>query len=119
MISKQGVLFIMDIKETTEIYRHLKASKLNGLVDSLIKSAVRYARIRTDWYLSSTEVRAEMDAERTAAHNAFISHCDILARNMQKAGEDNSWRYKIGGNDRKQIGDFACSLHAVMGILAR
>jgi len=31
----------MDLKDTTEIYKHMKASKLNGLVDSLIKSAVR------------------------------------------------------------------------------
>lgn len=109
----------MNLNETQEIYNHIKASSLTGLSDSLIKSAIRYARIRTDWYVSTIEERVEIDTERTRAHNAFISCCDILARNMQKAGEDNSWRHKIGGNDRKQIGDFACCLHAVIGILAR
>ncbi len=109
----------MDIKEATEIYNHIRASKLTGLADSLIRSAVRYARIRCDWYLSSTEQRIDLDAERTAAHNALISNCDIMARNMFKAGEDNSWRHRIGGNDRKQIGDFACLMQAVIGILAR
>jgi len=59
-----------------------------------------------------------MDEERTIAHNAFISACDVLSRNMKAAGEDIQWRFQIG-NDRKSIGDFACLLHAVIGIKAR
>lgn len=109
----------MDLKEATAIHNHIKASKLTSLSDAMIKSAIRYASIRTDWYLSSVEQRIELDIERSAAHNVLISNCDILARNMLKAGEDNSWRHKIGGTDRKQIGDFACVLHAVIGIKAR
>lgn len=96
----------------------IKSSKHQGLSDSLLKSAVRYARIRVDWLLSDNEQRADMEVERTSAHNAFISQCDILARNMANSDEDATWRKEIG-TDRKDIGDFACLLHAVMGIIAR
>jgi hypothetical protein len=37
---------------------------------------------------------------------------------MASAGESNGWRAEIG-TDRKEIGDFACLLHAVIGIRAR
>jgi hypothetical protein len=59
-----------------------------------------------------------MEEERTAAHNAFISACDILSRNMNQSGENSHWRTQIG-SDRKAIGDFACYLHTVLGIKAR
>jgi hypothetical protein len=108
----------MEISKVKDIYLMIKSCKHQGLADSLLKSAVRYARIRVDWLLSDNEQRADMEAERTSAHNAFISQCDILARNMANAGEDTTWRKQIGA-DRKDIGDFACLLHAVMGINAR
>jgi hypothetical protein len=59
-----------------------------------------------------------MDPSRTTAHNAFIDECNILSRAMAAAGESNGWRAEIG-TDRKEIGDFACLLHAVIGIRAR
>jgi len=59
-----------------------------------------------------------MDEERTRAHNAFISACDILSRNMAESGEVHTRRTVIG-QDRKDIGDFACLVHAVLGIMAR
>lgn len=108
----------MDFNEVEQIFNTLKNSKHQQLFKSLLKSAVRYSRLRVDWYLSDQEQRNEMDEERTTAHNAFISECDILSRNMKAAGEDNQWRLQIG-KDRKSIGDFACFLHAVIGIKAR
>lgn len=96
----------------------LSASTHQTLYQSFLNKAVRYSRLRVDWYLASHEERIEMDEERTRAHNAFISACDILSRNMAEAGEDNSWRAEIG-SDRKDIGDFACMIHAVLGIRAR
>ena len=108
----------MNIQNVQTIYFHLKSSKLDGLVNSMLKAAIRYARIRVDWLHSDLETRAEMELERTAAHNTFISQCDIVARNMTKQGEDSSWRKTIG-TDRKDIGDFACVLHYIMGIVAR
>ena len=108
----------MEIKEVQKIYLHLLDSTHQSLVKSMIKSAVRYSRLRVDWLLSDQEGRMELEEERTIAHNAFISSFDILSRNMSQSGEDNHWRFQIG-SDRKDIGDFACLLHAVLGIQAR
>lgn len=101
-----------------ELYEAIKKSSLQNLVDDLLKAAVKYARYRTDWQLSSLEERKAMDAARTRAHNAFIDNCDILSRNMIKIDEDNNWRALLG-DDRKFIGDFACHLHCILGIKAR
>lgn len=108
----------MKIKEVNEIYTQLINSCHQPLVKSLIKSAIRYSRLRVDWLLSDMEGRMAIDEERAAAHNAFISSCDILSRKMHQFGENNHWRAQIG-SDRKSIGDFACILHAVLGIHAR
>lgn len=107
---------IISVTQTTP--PELMKSQHRQLVNSLLKLAVRYARLRVDWLMSDAEDRKEMDPERTAAHNAFISSCDILSRNMLNSGENASWRNQIG-SDRKAIGDFACMLHAVMDLMAR
>ncbi len=108
----------MNLHEAQSIYLDLKKSQHQPLANALLKSAVRYARLRVDWLMCYAEGRIELDMERTAAHDAFISSCDILSRNMAKSGEDARWR-KLIGEDRKAIGDFACLLHAVMGLTAR
>ncbi len=108
----------MDIIIARQIFSTIKASKHRRFADSLIASAIRYAQIRADWYQLSAEERLELDKERSIAHNAFISACDILARNMHSQGEDGTWRREIG-SDRKDIGDFACWLHLIIGIDAR
>ena len=108
----------MNLHEAQAIYIELKKAQHQPLADALLKSAVRYARLRVDWLMSDPESRMDIDMERTAAHDAFIASCDILSRNMIKAGEDARWRKQIG-EDRKAIGDFACLLHAVMGLMAR
>jgi hypothetical protein len=56
------------------------------------RKALDYAHIRATWAFLSTEERLEKDRGRTLAHNAFIDACNILSRNMAKAGEDNAWR---------------------------
>jgi hypothetical protein len=108
----------MELEQADQIFNIINNSRYQHLVNSLLKSAVRYSRLRVDWYFSDLELRNEMDEERTIAHNAFISACDILSRNMKAVGEDNQWRIQIG-NERKSIGDFACLLHAVIGLKAR
>jgi len=112
------IVFIMNIIEVQTIYENFINSQHKQLVSSLLKLAIRYARLRVDWLMADIENRNAMEQERTAAHNAFISSCDIVSRNMLKTGEDAFWRKQIGA-DRKDIGDFACLLHAVMGLRAR
>jgi len=109
---------IMDLKEAEQIFNTLNNSQHQQFFKSVLNSAVRYSRLRVDWYLSDQEQQIEMDEERTIAHIAFISACDILSRNMKAAGDDNQWRVKIG-TDRKSIGDFACLINAIIGIKAR
>jgi hypothetical protein len=104
--------------EAENILQQLKSSSHFSLADSLVRSAIRYARLRVDWYLLSAPERINTDKERTIAHNAFISACDILSRNMIKSNEDASWRKRIG-DDRKDIGDFACWIHLIYGLKAR
>jgi hypothetical protein len=113
----------MDAATAQDIYRRLSRSRQGALVEQLVRVAVRYARLRTDWQLAPVEERQEMDAARTRAHDTFIDACNILSRAVQKAGEDNGWRAEIGAagdpHDRKAIGDLACHLHCVLGLLAR
>lgn len=104
--------------ETRTVYTAIIKSWLVDLREDLFATAVRYARLRTDWQLADPERRTEIDAALSIAHTAFIDSCDILSRNMALHGEDNSWRDRIG-MDRRSIGDFACRLHCLLGLLAR
>lgn len=108
----------MDILRARRAHDAIEQSSLDQLRADLYSAAVRYARIRADWHLAPPDQRKEMDRARTLAHNVLIDACNVLSRNMMKAGEDNSWRALLG-DDRKEIGDFSCYLHAIFGVLAR
>ncbi len=108
----------MDMHTARRAHEAIEGSALEELRTGLYTAAVRYARIRADWHLAPLDQKKEMDRTRTLAHNALIDACNILSRNMMKAGEDNRWRGLLG-DDRKEIGDFACYLHALFGVLAR
>jgi len=107
----------------TAIYRSLESitvqdSDLIELKRDLFDNAVRYAQMRADWALANSDARMQMDDARKAAHNALIDSCNILSRSMASKQLDVSWRKDLG-TDRKDIGDFACYLHAMLGIAAR
>ncbi|MCA1789595.1 MAG: hypothetical protein LC667_07000 [Thioalkalivibrio sp.] len=108
----------MNLAEAEEIYEAIQETQFTSLADALVTAGVRYARIRTDYKLATVEKRGEMEDTRTRSHTAFIDCCNILSRNMAKAGENNAWRNKLG-DDRKLLGDFACHLHCLLGIAAR
>lgn len=91
---------------------------LQEAAEVMVQAAIRYARIRVDWLMADTESRQAMDDERTRAHDAFIDACNALSRLMSLQGLDISWREKLG-SDRLGIGDFACYIHARLGIKAR
>ena len=108
----------MDLSDAREIYESIGRSKLSVLRRQFLEGAVRYAERRAAWALAEPGERSKMDAGRSAAHDAFIDTCNILSRNMGENGEDNSWRRRIG-SDRKDIGDFACLVHCLLGLSAR
>ena len=104
----------MDLNTAERIYSIFVSSSLSPMVDKFIKTGIRYARLRVDWRLLSPNERRELDDERAIVHNAFISACDILARNMRVIGEDTSWRSLLG-SDRKTIGDSGSIIHMILG----
>ena len=108
----------MDYDEAVNLWCLIRSSALTDLRQDLIDLAVRYARARVDYHLAEPEKQRWMGHDRSTLHNALISACDVLARNMVQHGEDRSWRDRLG-NDRKIIGDFACYLHVIFGIAAR
>jgi len=107
----------MDLSIAEKIYSQIISSSLTSMVDKLIRSGIRYARLRVDWYLLPTAERHERDNEQRIAHDAFISSCNILSRNMGEIGEDISWR-RILGSNRKNIGDIACVIQMIIGLRA-
>ncbi len=107
----------MNYSSTVQVYEAMKAGD-TGLLADVLRTAIRYSQIRAEWLLMTVEERHETDARRTAAHNAFIDALNILSRAMKKAGQDNEWR-RLLGDDRKDLGDFACFLVAHLGVLAR
>lgn len=90
----------------------------SGLRRAFYGAAIKYAHIRAEWALISISDRADRNESRTEAHDAFISYCDALSLFMSKEGWDTRWREKLG-HDRKDIGDFACYVHAFLGLSAR
>ena len=103
--------------EAVQVFEAMKAGD-EQLCLQVLRTAIRYANIRAEWFLMTTVERLEVDRQRTAAHDAVIDAVNILSRSMAKAGQDNDWRRVLGEN-RKDIGDFACFLVAHLGVLAR
>jgi hypothetical protein len=115
--------FTMEYSTAREIYQKLNAATKGDedaeiLYRDLVKLAVDYARRRTNWQLMDIEARIQMDEARTIAHDAFIGSCNSLARYLGRIGRDASWCDMLT-EDRKEIGDFACYLHAMLGVEAR
>ncbi len=108
----------MDWEKATRIAYAIGRSRLAEQRLRLFRKAVDYANIRVEWQLADPADRALMDPARTRAHDAFIEICDDMGRSMAGEGEDVSWRDDLGG-DRKEIGDFACYLHLILGLVAR
>ncbi len=108
----------MDWGKATEIASALGGSRLLAPRLELFRKAVVYANLRARWQLAAPGERLAMDGERAGAHDAFIEACDLMARAMAAEREDTAWRRELGG-DRKEIGDFACYLHLILGLVAR
>lgn len=86
--------------------------------EDFVDSAVRYARKRVDWQLAGIQERMEIERSRRLAHDAFIDSCNVLARCMKKNGLSSEWRDQLG-EDRCELGDFACFIHLILGLRSR
>ena len=108
----------MDYALAVDVWNQIKSTTLTDFKEDFVNLAVRYAEIRVKWLFADTEKQTLIGHDRAVCHNAFISTCDILSRNMEKHGEGSTWR-KVLGDDRKRVGDFACYLHCILAISAR
>ena len=108
----------MNHETAKEIYAAFRDAAPPDLLRELILMASRYAGLRVVWAMADEDGRRRLDSERTRAHNAFIDQCNILSRAMAKDSQATGWRADLG-EDRKQIGDFACHLACMVGIQAR
>lgn len=90
--------------ELTEKYHESRDEILTELVDDLISQALKYAKMRIDWYGFGREERAEKDSLRSSIHDRFIDNLNILNRYLAK--ED--MEVLETDDDRKVVGDFAC-----------
>jgi len=108
----------MTYEDAVAIWEASRQTSQIQLLDGLVRASIRYARIRTDYHLADLSAKAELDATRTSAHDALIDSCNALSRWLASHGEDPGWRRRLT-NNRREIGDFACLLHAYFGILAR
>ena len=108
----------MDWETATRIACEIGKSALAERRIDLFRKAAEYARIRVEWQLSTPAERIFLDEKRTQMHDSFIAACDELSVAMQTQGEDSSWRTEVG-QDRKEIGDLACYIHLILGLVAR
>lgn len=108
----------MDWEKATRLAYAIGRSKLAEQRMDFFRAAADYARLRSEWQLAAPEGKAAMNSTRTLAHDTFISTCDTMAQVMGETGEDASWRADLG-NDRKELGDFACYVNLMLGLAAR
>ncbi|HVI42978.1 MAG TPA: hypothetical protein VM577_20415 [Anaerovoracaceae bacterium] len=85
------------------------------LYNDFMEHAVEYAHTRAQWYFMTPNEIGEANKSRTVQHDIVISSIDILARYAKSKDWDASWE-TILDRDRKDIGDFACYIHAIIGI---
>lgn len=108
----------MDLTVAESVLAATATTTLTSLRRAFLEAAVRYSQARAAWALAEPGERASMDESRTAAHDALIDACNILSRGMRDRGEGNEWR-RVLGEDRREIGDFACYVHCPLGVGAR
>ena len=119
----------LSFEEMLQIHNDLLAEVASDetaleLYDDLIAQATKYADYRANWFLWSSDKKAEMDPSRSKCHNALIDCFNILERYLKKLGKDASWRTTLGSLEenpryRMRIGDFACFLVFINSINAR
>ena len=107
----------MDYNTGSNLYNQISETKQQDLLNDLVLSAVEYAKIRSDWYVSDKKRQIELNERRKAFHETLIDSCNILSSEMAKNGENISWRETLD-DERVDIRDFACYLHCITGIKA-
>ena len=114
----------LSIEIASDIFKEIRNSindtdeDAKELYEDFLDGAFKYASIRSLWLTMSKDEKIERDKERTFKHDSIINRVNILARYLEKMGNDISWRAELG-DSRKRIGDFACYIALFYGLEAR
>lgn len=114
----------LSIETASDIFKEIRNSindtdeDAKELYEDFLDGAFKYASIRSLWLTMSKDEKMERDKERTFKHDSIINRVNILARYLEKMGNDISWRAELG-DSRKRIGDFACYIALFYGLEAR
>lgn len=85
------------------------------LYTDFLDKAIEYAHIKARWSFMTPGELGGSNKNRSVQHDLVISSIAILARYAKSKGYDASWD-TILDRDRRDIGDFACHIHAIIGI---
>lgn len=95
----------MHAKEIITLMSSCTDETAQELYRDLLKSALKYTTFRFQWELFTNKERADNDAYRTSAHNAYMDCLNIYLRYMGKITSTptipQQWT-------RKELGDLAC-----------
>ena len=93
-------------------------SEFDNNFNRLIPKAVEYSDYRSRWLGMSTIEQNNIERDRACNHDIFVDTKNDLGKYMLDHNMDITWTILLG-EDRKNIGDFACYLSYVQGIKAR
>ena len=117
----------LSFKEALEIYQLIdkvlecKDEYLHELWGNVIRSALAYSKVRTEWNYLSREEKQNKDSVRTGLHNAFMTDLKAFYRLSQELELTGDWFEKLGSSEefRKRWGDFAGYVLCIESIRAR
>ena len=117
---------------TNFVRKNSNDDDLQELYEDFVNHCLRYAQIRQNWVLLTTQEKENADPDRTAAHDALISSMRPLFRYMINIADNSAdkdqmqkiWKMVSLENNkgevvRKRIGDFACYLAFITGLNMR
>ena len=108
----------MTYQRASDIFETLTETKQRQQMGEMTQLAIEYARLRVDHLIAAPDKQTQLGHQRSKVHNALITACDALAQAMEANHEDTLWREAIG-QDRRDVGDFACYVHCKLGIESR
>ena len=107
-----GILFPKTDNNANDIFKTLSESKQRKEVGLVMQLTIQYARLRVDHLIAAPTDKLHSAAERSQGHSALMAAINTLAEAMESAHEETLWRQTLG-QDRKDIGDFACFIHCI------
>ena len=105
----------LEFETAVAIFERIEKSRLREEKRDFIEACIRYAEIRVKYEMGDNEAQNLLGKDRVISHDALVTACNLFARQMKAAGEEDEWR-SILGNRRVNIGDFASFVHCFVAV---